>query len=236
MPIKIAKTAGFCFGVKRAVDAVYDALEKGQKIATLGDIIHNQQVIDDLSSKGVYSYDDVEDIPVDCTIIIRAHGVGKDVYEKIGDRTCIDLTCPFVSKIHKIVEEHYNKGFKIIIIGDKNHPEVIGINGWCNYDATVIDSETTEIDISFDEKPLCVVAQTTIKKDNFVQKVQILKKACKSTIEFDTICSATRDRQAEAEELAKESDCMIIVGGRKSSNTKKLYEISNKLCTDTYHV
>lgn len=236
MPIKVAETAGFCFGVKRAVDAVYDAIEQGKKIATLGDIIHNRQVTDDLSTKGVYSYEKVEDIPKDHIIVIRAHGVGKDVYEKIGNREYIDLTCPFVSKIHKIVEKHYNDGYKIVIIGDETHPEVIGINGWCNYEADVIDSELTDFKIDFDKKPLCVVAQTTIKKENFVQKVQILKKACKSTIEFDTICSATRDRQAEAEELAKESDCMIIVGGRKSSNTKKLYEISKKLCTDTYHV
>ena len=135
MPIKVAKTAGFCFGVKRAVDSVYEALDEGKKIATLGDVIHNRQVMDDLASKGVYAYDSVEDIPNDCTIVIRAHGVGKDVYEKIGDRPYIDLTCPFVSKIHRIVEKYYNDGYQIVIIGDKNHPEVIGINGWCNYDA-----------------------------------------------------------------------------------------------------
>ena len=236
MPIKVAETAGFCFGVKRAVDAVYDAIEQGKKIATLGDIIHNRQVTDDLSTKGVYSYEKVEDIPKDHIIVIRAHGVGKDVYEKIGNREYIDLTCPFVSKIHKIVEKHYNDGYAIVIIGDETHPEVIGINGWCNYEANVIDSELTDFKIDFDKKPLCVVAQTTIKKENFVQKVQILKKACKSTIEFDTICSATGNRQTEVAELAAESDCVIIVGGRNSSNTKKLYEISKKLCPETYHV
>ena len=236
MPIKVAKTAGFCFGVKRAVNSVYEALNEGKKIATLGDVIHNRQVMDDLASKGVFSYDFVEDIPNDCTIVIRAHGVGKDVYEKIGDRPYIDLTCPFVSKIHRIVEKYYNDGYQIVIIGDKNHPEVIGINGWCNYEACVIDSELSEICTNFDEKPICVVAQTTIKKEYFVQKVQILKKACKSTIEFDTICSATRNRQEEAAKLAANSDCMIIVGGRQSSNTKKLFEISSKLCSDTYHV
>ena len=236
MPIKVAKTAGFCFGVKRAVDSVYEALNEGKKIATLGDVIHNRQVMDDLASKGVYAYNSVEDIPNDCTIVIRAHGVGKDVYEKIGDRPYIDLTCPFVSKIHRIVEKYYNDGYQIVIIGDKNHPEVIGINGWCNYEACVIDSELSEICTNFDKKPICIVAQTTIKKEYFVQKVQILKKACKSTIEFDTICSATRNRQEEAAKLAADSDCMIIVGGRQSSNTKKLFEISSKLCSDTYHV
>lgn len=236
MPITVAKTAGFCFGVKRAVDAVYEAHKEGKKIATLGDVIHNRQVIEDLESKGIYSYEDVSDIPQDVTVIIRAHGVGKDVYEKLGDRPYIDLTCPFVSKIHKIVEKHYNEGYKIVIVGDAKHPEVIGINGWCNYEADIIDSESQEIKNDYNDSKICVVAQTTIKKNNFVHIVQKLKNTCKSTIEFDTICSATRNRQEEAAQLAAQSDCMIVIGGLKSSNTKKLYEISSELCSQTYHV
>ena len=236
MSIKVAKTAGFCFGVKRAVDSVYEAAAAGKNIATLGDVIHNRQVMDDLKSKGVNSYENVADIPNDCTIVIRAHGVGKDIYEQIGDRPYIDLTCPFVSKIHKIVEKYHKEGYKIVIVGDANHPEVIGINGWCNYEAEIIDGGATKINQNLSNYPLCIVAQTTIKRDNFVQIVQILKKACKSTIEFDTICSATGNRQTEVAELAAESDCVIIVGGRNSSNTKKLYEISKKLCPETYHV
>lgn len=236
MSIKVAKTAGFCFGVKRAVDSVYEAAAAGKNIATLGDVIHNRQVMDDLKFKGVNSYENVADIPNDCTIVIRAHGVGKDIYEQIGDRPYIDLTCPFVSKIHKIVEKYHKEGYKIVIVGDANHPEVIGINGWCNYEAEIIDSGATKINQNLSNCPLCIVAQTTIKRDNFVQIVQILKKACKSTIEFDTICSATGNRQTEVAELAAESDCVIIVGGRNSSNTKKLYEISKKLCPETYHV
>ena len=236
MSVNVAKTAGFCFGVKRAVDAVYKAQAAGMKIATLGDVIHNRQVIEDLESKGIFSYDNISDIPEGYTIVIRAHGVGKDVYDKIGDRPYIDLTCPFVSKIHNIVQKHHEDGYKIVIVGDKEHPEVIGINGWCNYEAVVIDSEATSIDIDFSDSKLCVVAQTTIKKNNFVQIVQILKKTCKSTIEFDTICSATRNRQEEAARLAVSSDCMIVVGGLKSSNTKKLYEICRNLCPETYHV
>lgn len=236
MPITVAKTAGFCFGVKRAVDAVYEDHKEGKKIATLGDVIHNRQVIEDLESKGIYSYEDVSDIPQDVTVIIRAHGVGKDVYEKLGDRPYIDLTCPFVSKIHKIVEKHYNEGYKIVIVGDAKHPEVIGINGWCNYEADIIDSESQEIKNDYNDSKICVVAQTTIKKNNFVHIVQKLKKTCKSTIEFDTICSATRNRQEEAAQLAAQSDCMIVIGGLKSSNTKKLYEISSELCSQTYHV
>ncbi len=234
--IKVAKTAGFCFGVKRAVDGAYSALKEGRKIATLGDIIHNRQVTDDLASRGVVSYERPEDIPDDCTIVIRAHGVGKDVYERIGDRPYIDLTCPFVEKIHKIAEKYHKEGYQIVIIGDKNHPEVRGINGWCEGSAVIIDSETTEIHEDFSNKSLCIVAQTTIKKNNFVQIVQILKKTCKSSIEFDTICSATKDRQEETAALAVSSDCMIVIGGRNSSNTKKLFEISKRLCPETWHV
>ena len=234
--ITVAKTAGFCFGVKRAVDGAYSALSENRRIATLGDIIHNRQVTDDLRARGVYSYDSPEDIPDDCTIVIRAHGVGKDIYERIGQRPFIDLTCPFVEKIHKIVEKHHREGYQIVIIGDKDHPEVKGINGWCEYSAVIIDSETTEINEDFSNKSLCIVAQTTIKKNNFVQIVQILKKTCKSSIEFDTICSATKDRQEEAAALAASSDCMIVIGGRNSSNTKKLFEISKRLCPDTWHV
>ena len=236
MEIRTAKTAGFCFGVKRAVDAVYKALEEGRRIATLGDIIHNRQVIEDLESRGVRSYERVSDIPAECCIVIRAHGVGKDVYDEIGGREYIDLTCPFVAKIHKIVEKHYAEGYKIVIVGDASHPEVIGINGWCGYEAEIIDSETGKINSDLSEKPLCIVAQTTINKKNFVQIVQNIKNTCKSTLEFDTICSATKDRQEEAAELAASSDCMIVIGGRKSSNTRKLYEISKKLCPNTYHV
>lgn len=236
MEIRTAKTAGFCFGVKRAVDAVYKALEEGRRIATLGDIIHNRQVIEDLESRGVRSYERVSDIPAECCIVIRAHGVGKDVYDEIGGREYIDLTCPFVAKIHKIVEKHYAEGYKIVIVGDASHPEVIGINGWCGYEAEIIDSETGKINSDLSEKPLCIVAQTTINKKNFVQIVQNIKNTCKSTLEFDTICSATKDRQEEAAELAASSDCMIVIGGKKSSNTRKLFEISKKLCPNTYHV
>lgn len=234
--IETAKTAGFCFGVKRAVDEVYKAAESGRRIATLGDIIHNRQVTDDLKARGVLSYECVEDIPSEYTVIIRAHGVGKDVYDKLEGREYIDLTCPFVAKIHRIVEEYHNKGYTIVIVGDASHPEVIGINGWCENKAVIIDSEQSDFNINFGEKPLCVVAQTTIKKNNFVQIVQNIKKTCKSTIEFDTICSATKDRQEEAAEIAARSDCMIVIGGRNSSNTRKLYEISKRLCPQTYHV
>lgn len=234
--ITVAKTAGFCYGVKRAVDNVYGAVKEGKKLATMGALIHNRQVIEDLAQKGVLAYDNVDDIPEDCTIVIRAHGVGKDVYDKIKERPYIDLTCPFVAKIHKIVYDHYNKGYGIIIVGDKNHPEVIGINGWCENSATVIYDTNEQIDENLLKKPICIVAQTTIKKEIFSEIVQNVKKTCKSTLIFDTICNATKDRQKETEALSKISDCMIVIGGRESSNTRKLFEISKSNCPETYHV
>ncbi len=233
--IKLAETAGFCYGVKRAVDGVYDELKKG-KIATLGPVIHNPQMIADLEDKGVISYNRIIDIPKDCKVIIRAHGVGKKVYDELADREFVDLTCPNVKKIHKIVSEHYEKGYKIIIVGDKNHPEVIGINGWCDDSALIINDENTEIYDEITKKEVCVVAQTTINRENFSKIVQNIKKTCKSTTVFDTICVATRKRQAEAQLLSKDSDMMIVIGGRESSNTQKLFEISKANCPHTYLV
>lgn len=234
--VTLAKTAGFCYGVKRAVDGVYGKYKEGKKIATLGPIIHNRQVIEDLQSKGIYSYSSVSDIPKDCIIVIRAHGVGENVYKEIGTREYLDLTCPFVSKIHKIVSEHYKKGCEIIIVGDKNHPEVIGINGWCNDSATIINDTNYKIDEFFAEKDICIVAQTTINRDFFGEIVQNIKKTCKSTLIFDTICNATKDRQKEADEISRNSDTMIVIGGKESSNTRKLFEISKRNCPNSYHI
>ena len=200
MPIKIAKTAGFCYGVRRAVNEVYDRAGKNEKIATLGALIHNDSVVEDLKKKGVAVYESVEEVPDGTTLVIRTHGVGKSIYDKIEQRGLeyVNLTCPFVEKIHNIVKEHYNKGYQIVIIGDKNHPEVRGINGWCEESAVVLYADTDEIPQKLKKMPVCIVAQTTINKNIFVQKVQILKYTCQTPIIFDTICSATKDRQAEA--------------------------------------
>ena len=234
--INVAKTAGFCYGVKRAVDDVYKEIKNGKKIATLGPLIHNRQVIEDLASKGVYAYDSIEDIPSDHTVVIRAHGVPKAVYDKMNGREYIDLTCPFVAKIHKIVSKHHKEGYQIIIVGDKNHPEVIGINGWCDNKAVIINDVKNEIDGNLASKDICIVAQTTINRDFFGEIVQNVKKTCKSTLVFDTICSATKDRQKEADELSRNSDMMIVIGGKESSNTRKLFEISKRNCKHTYHI
>ena len=236
--VKLAKTAGFCYGVKRAVDEVYAAVEKGDKICTLGKLIHNEQVVEDLESKGVYSYDRISDVPENTRVIIRTHGVPKSVYNELDslNKPYTDLTCPFVEKIHKIVSEHYEKGEKIIIVGDEKHPEVIGINGWCNNEAFVLYDTEKDIPTEYVNNSCCVVAQTTINKKKFVQIVHFIKKTCKDVQFFDTICNATTKRQEEAAQLAAESDVMLVVGGMESSNTAKLFEISKNLCPMTFHI
>lgn len=236
MSIKIAKTAGFCYGVKRAVDESYKMAEEKESFATLGALIHNTFVVEDLAKKGIPAYDTVDEIPEGTTVILRTHGVPKEVIEKIEKRGLkyIDLTCPFVAKIHKIVRKHYEEGYKIIIIGDKDHPEVKGINGWCNNEALIIYDEKEKIEEKYADKEVCIVAQTTINRKIFGQIVQNIKNTCQRAIVFDTICNATRDRQSEADSLSKESDVMIVVGGKHSSNTKKLYEISKENCPETY--
>ena len=238
MSIKTAKTAGFCYGVKRAVDEVYRLSDIEESLATLGEIIHNEHVVNDLKQKGVSVYSDVNDVPDGTTVVIRTHGVGKNVYDSIQKRGLkfVDLTCPFVEKIHKIVNEHHKKGYKIVIIGDKNHPEVKGINGWCNNEAIVLYSENDEIPENLSKNDVCIVAQTTIQKKIFVQMVQNIKNTCQTPIIFDTICNATKERQRETEALASESDVMLVIGGRASANTKKLFEISKRHCPETYFV
>ena len=236
--IKVAETAGFCFGVKRAVDEVYKCIENGEKIATFGDIIHNPQVVSDLRGKGVYSYDNINEIPCNIKIVIRTHGVGKNVIDAFNEKgfEIIDLTCPFVKKIHNIVREYYEKGYEIIIVGDENHPEVKGINGWCDNKAVIVyENNYKKMEIS-GKRDVCIVAQTTINREIFGEIVKFIKNACKSTLIFDTICNATKCRQEETKKLALESDLMIVVGGRNSSNTAKLFEISSSVCSETLYV
>lgn len=236
--IKIAKTAGFCYGVRRAVDEVYRLSGGNQPIATLGELIHNRQVVEDLESRGVMVYQTVDEIPDGVTVIIRTHGVGKDVLDKIRARglSYIDLTCPFVEKIHKIVAEHHQKGYQIIIVGDEKHPEVVGINGWCEDSAVIVYAGTEENFEKYAENDVCVVAQTTINREIFGEIVRNIKKTCQKAIVFDTICSATKERQKEADLLSHESDVMFVVGGRESSNTRKLYDIARANCPMTYFI
>ncbi len=237
MDIKVAKTAGFCFGVARAVDSAYQCAEKGdKKYCTLGPIIHNTQVVDDLKEKGIEAIATLDQLPKDATVIIRTHGVPEQIYHEMENQQIpyLDLTCPFVKKIHNLVSKHYKEGYQIIIIGDKTHPEVIGINGWCNNSALIIENlEQAEALLSIENK-VCIVAQTTFNQNIYKKIIFFLKKTCQNHTIFDTICSATEERQAESRTLAQTVDVMLVLGGQNSSNTQKLYQICKSVCPEAY--
>ena len=240
--IKTAKTAGFCFGVKRAVEKVYEQVELGKKnVYTYGPIIHNEEVVSDLEAKGVSVLENRADLEVieKGTVVIRSHGVPRDIYQLIEEKglECVDATCPFVRKIHRIVEKEIKNGCHIVIIGNDNHPEVEGIKGWCQGPVTVISTEEEAENLEiFDEKKVCIVSQTTFNYNKFKDLVEILEKKRYDKIVLNTICSATEERQLEARQIACEADTMIVIGGRHSSNTQKLYEICRKECKNTYYI
>ncbi len=239
--IVLAKSAGFCFGVKRAVNTVYEEAEKGN-VYTYGPIIHNEEVVRDLEKKGVRVIEnlpDFEKLPKG-TVIIRSHGVPKHVYEFLKERDfhIVDATCPFVMKIHRIVEEHSKKGEHILIIGNDSHPEVEGIKGWCDSEhRTVIQTkeEAENFSISGDQK-LCIVSQTTFNYKKFQELVEIIQKKGYDIIVLNTICNATEKRQTEARQVARNADAMIVIGGKNSSNTQKLFEICKMECENTYYI
>ena len=239
--VKTAKSAGFCFGVKRAVDMVYDEAKKGERVYTLGPIIHNQQVVEDLEKKGVKVIDSVNDINngYDATVIIRSHGVPEKVIKALREKNVniVDATCPFVLKIHKIVKEASQNGKTIIIIGSDNHPEVEGIKGWCVNEPVVLESVEEAENYTVDgAKKLCVVSQTTFNYKKFKDIVDILSKKSYDIDVMNTICNATEERQTEAGTIARQSDAMLVIGGKHSSNTQKLYEICRKECENTYFI
>ncbi|MEG2429454.1 MAG: 4-hydroxy-3-methylbut-2-enyl diphosphate reductase, partial [Oscillospiraceae bacterium] len=231
----LAKTAGFCFGVNRAVNIVYDLLEKGKKVATLGPIIHNPQMVDKLKNLGVRIIKTPNQAEKDEIIVIRSHGVSQKIYDEIKDlgNEFIDATCPYVGKIHKIVNENSKNGNTIIIAGDKLHPEVIGIQGHCNGKNYVIGSVEELINLSYEltqeEKNRCVlVAQTTFNQTLWKDCIKIAKKLYTNAKKFDTICNATNERQTEAKNLATRNEIMLVIGGKESSNTKKLFDVCEK--------
>ena len=245
MKVKVAETAGFCFGVKRAVDKVYELIDTEQKpIYTLGPIIHNEGVVADLEARGVHVITEADlDFPDDTlqngTVVIRSHGVGKAIYDKLKEKNIsyVDVTCPFVLKIHRIVEKESLAGNHIIIIGDKDHPEVQGICGWCQGPYTVIrNKEEAEVFVPPKGKKISIVSQTTFNYNKFQELVEIFEKKRYDKVVLNTICSATEERQMEARQIACEADTMIVIGGRHSSNTQKLYEICRKECENTYYI
>ncbi len=242
MDVTVAKTAGFCFGVKRAVEKVYEQIEKGKTpIYTFGPIIHNEEVVRDLEERGVKVLETAEELRqlTDGVVVIRSHGVGKDIYdilEKNGIEI-IDATCPFVKKIHRIVSEQNENGRRVIIVGNGKHPEVEGIKGWGNDDTLVIETaeEFEKLQISDGEK-LCIVAQTTFNYNKFQDLVEKISKTYYDILVLNTICNATQERQVEARQIASQVDVMIVIGGRNSSNTQKLYEICRRECKHTYYI
>lgn len=239
MNIRLAKTAGYCFGVDNAIESVNKAIEtyREMHIYTLGPIIHNKQVIDGLSKQGVSSVDDIKEVDKG-VVVIRSHGVGENMLREIADKNLITInaTCPYVKSIQLKAKEYFNKGYKIIIIGSENHPEVKGINGWCNNEALIINHKNNVPNIEKYDK-ICVVAQTTIINDLFDEVTKEIKNNFKGeVILFNTICNATKERQRETEEIAKEVDLMVIIGGYHSSNTQKLVTLSKKKCLNTIHI
>ena len=251
MEILVAENAGFCFGVKRAVETVYRELESGDAIYTYGPIIHNEEVVADLASKGVRIIDDIEGLKKlgkeYCTkkntrppcVVIRSHGASREIHDIIRENgiRLVDATCPFVAKIHRTVEEESRKGRRIIIVGNARHPEVEGITGWCNTPPIIAETreEAESIDLPSDT-PVSVVAQTTFNYKLFQDLVEIFLNNWYDITTVNTICNATESRQTEALRMAGTVDVMLVAGGAKSSNTQKLYEICSRECKYTYFI
>ncbi len=239
MKVRIADKAGFCFGVDRAVKIAYDmAKPDNGNVYTYGMLIHNRDVTSELENMGIRCAETIADIPAGSAAIIRAHGISKAEQNELTQKgvEIIDATCPFVKRIHNIVKEESESGRQVVIAGDKNHPEVKGINGWCENRAIIIstDDEIDEILQKNCEIPISLVAQTTMRKEKLKKIEKILKKHFTNINFFDTICSATEERQKAAAKLSRECDAMLIFGGKNSSNTNKLFEICCEGCENTY--
>lgn len=242
MEIIIGKTAGFCFGVANAVNKTTKLLDENDSLSCLGELVHNKQVTNELQDKGLNIIEDVSDAKKN--VIIRSHGVSKQVYEKAKELglDVLDLTCPKVLKIHNIAEEYSQKGYYILLIGKSNHPEIIGTISYCGKNSDIIEDETQVEEklktfYNSNIKSLLVVAQTTFSLDKFNRIVSMIEENIKEheNIELEikrTICDATRLRQEETKDIALKVDMMIIIGGKHSSNTNKLYEVSRKYCNN----
>jgi (E)-4-hydroxy-3-methyl-but-2-enyl pyrophosphate reductase len=249
LKITTANSAGFCFGVKRAMDLVSQEMQNGQHVYTFGPIIHNEEVVADLNKKGVQvveTPEELKSLPAG-TIIIRSHGVSEEVQRELSSygHKLIDATCPYVKKIHKAVRQKSEEGYHIIIVGNLAHPEVQGIIGWCKSITDASDSagytviENEEEAESFPNsghQKICIVSQTTFNYKKFQDLVEIISKKRYDIFVLNTICNATEERQTESLQLAKQSDAMVVIGGKHSSNTRKLYEICKNECENTYYI
>ncbi len=252
MEIRVAGSAGFCFGVKRAVETVYEQIQTGKTIYTYGSIVHNEEVVRELTELGVKVIEDRQELeqmleqkvqanedPQDVTVIIRAHGVSREISQRMRQKgwNIVDATCPFVQHIHKLVEERSRQGEHILVVGSPEHPEVEGTVGWCNGPVDVLESvEEAEKYVLPAEKKLTVVAQTTFNYNKFQHIVEILQEKGYNISIVNTICNATEERQRETREVAADADAMIVIGGKHSSNTRKLYDICREVCDNTYFI
>ena len=241
MKVELAKSAGFCFGVEKAVNTVYEEAKKENEIVyTLGPIIHNEEVVKDMKKRGVevVKMEDLALLPKG-TVIIRSHGVSRDVYNfvKQSGHRVVDATCPFVKKIHAIVSVQSGKGKTVVIIGNPEHPEVMGIKGWGDENTYAVENieQFINLDLKKDEE-IIIVAQTTFNHKKFQEIIDKISLLGYDVICFNTICNATQERQAEAKEIASNVDAMIVIGDKKSSNTGKLVEICQEECKNTFFI
>ncbi len=236
MKIIIAEHAGFCYGVKKAINDTEKVLTEHGQSKVLGALIHNPLEVNRLKQLGLEVIDSTDDAQSE-RVIIRSHGEGQKVISSLekNQNTVINCTCPYVSKIHRIVNEYYVKKYGIIIIGDSNHPEVIGINGWCNESAVIIDTEEQANQLVINQ-PVCIVGQTTFNTQLWDKIINILRSKSDQIDVHNTICDATAKRQQSARELASKADVMIVIGGKNSSNSKKLYDICREITFSTYFV
>lgn len=234
MKLIVSKKAGYCFGVKRAMDRAEKLLEEKQNgnVVSLGALIHNKQATEKLEEKGLLELNQIEDIPNESIVIIRSHGLGKHYYKELEDKNCMieDATCPFVKKIQNIAIENKQKGKKIIIIGDKHHPEIEGINLWAGGDCIIGKDCSDFLFLKGSKESYIVVTQTTFSVEKYQEIKKCLKDNLKDIVFYDTICDATKVRQEDAMKIAQEVDAMVVIGGKHSSNTKKLYNLCENIC------
>ena len=234
MKLIVSKKAGYCFGVKRAMDRAEKLLGEKQNVnvVSFGALIHNKQATEKLEEKGLLELNRIEDIPNGSIVIIRSHGLGKHYYEELQDKNCIieDATCPFVKKIQNIAGENKKKGKKIIIIGDKYHPEIEGINLWAGGDCIIGKDCSDFLFLKGSKESFIVVTQTTFSVEKYQEIKKCLKDNLKDIVFYDTICDATKVRQEDAMKIAQEVDAMVVIGGKHSSNTKKLYNLCENIC------
>lgn len=234
MEIIVAKTAGFCFGVKRAIDITNDAIHHNRDVYSVGSIVHNRFVNESLKNSGLIFVDDLYKVPENSNVVIRAHGITPSEFEICKKRNLgvIDTTCPNVKKIHDIVNKYSQEGYHIVIIGDNNHPEVIGISGWTRGNFSVVNKVEDIRGVKLDK--VCVVSQTTMNIETSKNIVSEIKKVANECVVFDTICKATENRQKELKDLAKDADYVIVIGDKTSANSNRLYEIAKNICNSQF--